>query len=92
MKLNWNYYLHFLKVSQTKTGKKGEKSLSRPVLWSRSQCEGPAPAPGYGSTLAKTEEILNDILSVRFNIDYILTKKLILKRKWIISSKEHGML
>ena len=33
---------------------------------SRSQCEGSAPAPN--STLDKTEKILNDILSVRFNI------------------------
>ena len=41
-----------------------------PVLFgrSRSRCEGPAPAAGSGSTLDRTEEILNDILSVRFNI------------------------
>ena len=38
-----------------------------PVFFGRSRCEG--PAPGSGSTLDKTEEILNDILSVRFNID-----------------------
>ena len=42
-----------------------------PVLFgrSRSRCEGPALTPGYGSTLDKTEEILNDILSVCYNID-----------------------
>ena len=32
-----------------------------------SRCEG--PAPGSGSTLDKTEEILTDIHSVRSNID-----------------------
>ena len=57
------------------------RSRSEPVLsgWSRSRCEG--PAPGSGSTLEKTEEILNDILSVRFNIDKMLIKKLKIKRK-----------
>ena len=34
---------------------------------SRSRCEG--PAPGSSSTLDKTEEMLNDILFVCFNID-----------------------
>ena len=40
-----------------------------PVLFgrSRSRCEGSALSSG--STLDKAEEILNDILSVRFNID-----------------------
>ena len=40
-----------------------------PVLFGRSQCEG--PAPGSGSTLdkSKTEEILNDILFARSNTD-----------------------
>ena len=44
-------------------------SVAEPVLLgqSRSRCEGPAPSSG--STLDKAEEILNDILSVRFNID-----------------------
>ena len=38
-----------------------------PVLFdlSRSRCEG----PGSGSTLDKTEEILNEIFSIRYNID-----------------------
>ena len=52
---------------------------------SRSWCEGLAPALALGSdsTLDKTEEILNDIPSVRFNIELMLIKKLpvILKRK-----------
>ena len=43
------------------------RSQSEPVLFGRSRCEG--PAPGSDSTLDKTEEILNDILSVRSNID-----------------------
>ena len=45
------------------------RSRSEPVLFgrSRSRCEG--PAPGSGSTLDKTEEILNDILFVCSNID-----------------------
>ena len=38
-----------------------------PVLFGRSRCEG--PAPGSGSTLDKTEEILNDILFVCSNMD-----------------------
>ena len=32
------------------------------------------PAPGSGSILDKTEEILNDILSVCFNIEKMLIK------------------
>ena len=43
-----------------------------PVLFGRSRCEG--PAPGSGSTLDKTEEILNDVLSIRFIIDKCLLK------------------
>ena len=38
-----------------------------PVIFGWSRCEG--PAPGSGSTLDKTKEILNNILSVRVNID-----------------------
>ena len=37
------------------------------LVGSQSQCGGPAPAPG--STLDKTEEILNDIFFVFYNID-----------------------
>ena len=40
-----------------------------PALFGRSRCEGPAPGFGSTSTLDKTEEILNDIFSIRFNID-----------------------
>ena len=66
------------------------RSVAEPVLFgrSRSRCEG--PAPGSGSTLDKTEEILNDILFVCSNIDLI--KKQILTSKWTFSSKAVGML
>ena len=37
------------------------------VLYGRSRCKG--PTPGSGSTLDKTDEILNDILFVCSNID-----------------------
>ena len=45
------------------------RSVPEPVLFGRSRCKGPAPAPGSGSTLDKTDEILNDILFVCCNID-----------------------
>ena len=59
------------------------RSRSEPVLsgWSRSRCEG--PAPGSGSTLEKTEEILNDIFSIRFNIDYLKENELFLVRNMV---------
>ena len=41
-------------------------SVAEPVLFGRSRCEGPAPAPPY---IDKTEEILNDILFVCSNMD-----------------------
>ena len=44
-----------------------------PVLFGRSLCKG--PAPGSGSTLDKTDEILNDILFVSSHIDKRLFKK-----------------
>ena len=52
------------------------RSVAEPVLFgrSRSRCEG--PAPGSGSTLDKTEEILNDILFVCSNIDLIKKQKI----------------
>ena len=46
-----------------------------PVLFGRSWCKGPAPAPGSGSTIDKTDKILNDILVVSFHIDKRLVKK-----------------
>ena len=54
-----------------------------PVVFgrSRSRCEG--LAPGSGSTLDKTEEILNDILSIRFNIDYLKENELFLVRNMV---------
>ena len=54
------------------------------------QCEG--SAPGSGSKLDKTEEILNDILFVHSHIDKRLIKKQIPQNKSIFSSKEGGML
>ena len=40
-------------------------SVAEPGHFGRSRYEGLAPAPGCGSTLDTTEEILNDILFVR---------------------------
>ena len=37
-------------------------SVAEPVLFGRSRCEG--PAPGAGSTLDKTEELLNEVLAL----------------------------
>ena len=57
------------------------------MLQSRSLCEG--PAPGSGSTLDKTKEILNDILVVHSKIDKRLIKK---QKNDFFSSEEGGML
>ena len=70
----------FLSVLWTGAAPKGMVPVSVPVSFaepepvgagifsrSRSRCEG--PAPGSSSTLDKTEEMLNDILFVCFNID-----------------------
>ena len=50
-------------------------SVAEPVLFgrSRSRCKG--PAPGSGSTIDKTDEILNDILFICSHIDKRLFKK-----------------
>ena len=61
-----------------------------PVLFGRSLCKG--PAPGSGSTLDKTDEILNDILFVSSHIDKRLFKKQILINKWNFSSQEEELL
>ena len=67
------------------------RSRSEPVLYgrSRSRCKGPAPGPG--STLDKTDEILNDILFDSSHIDKKLFKKRILINKWHFSSLEEGV-
>ena len=57
-----------------------------PVLFGRSLCKG--PAPGSGSTLDKTDEILNDFLFVSSHIEKRLFKKQILINKWNFSSQE----
>ena len=46
------------------------------MYWYRSRFDGPTPpATTLGSILDETEEILNDILFVRSNIDKRLIKK-----------------
>ena len=67
-------------------------SVAEPVLFGRSWSRWEGPAPGSGSTLDKTEEILNDIVFVWSNTEKMLIKKQILKSKWIFSSKEGGTL
>ena len=49
------------------------------------------PAPVSGSSLEKTDEILNDIIFVCSNFDKMLIKKQVLRHKLIFSSKEKGM-
>ena len=45
----------------------GTLSVAEPVLFGRSRCKG--PAPGSGSTIAKIDEIIKDILFVSFHIN-----------------------
>ena len=47
------------------TAESGATNISGHFVWSWSQSEGPAQAPGSYSTLDKKVEILNDILFVR---------------------------